>query len=478
MMELNGRFTFKPTNPLKNIIKVIGVGGGGTNAVNYMYERQIKDVDFIVSNTDIQSLESSPVPVKIQLGEKLTEGLGAGTFPVQGRKAAEESIEQIRKILLGYDPANPPEDAIIEDPETKKPKLKPRTKMLFITAGMGGGTGTGAAPVIAGIAKEYEILTVAIVTKPFEFEGPEKLKQAEEGIEELEKNCDTVLVILNEKLLTADFKKLKKSKAFEQADEVLAKAAKSIAEVITMPGKVNVDFMDVQMVLKRAGKALMGAAEAVGEDRALKAIEQALSSPLLESQDIRNAQRVLFTMAYSHEHEITMEEQAVITEFIKQKIGGVVPIAKNGDIFDDALGETLRITIVAAGFGEKKEEVATKDIVQPTSNEPTASTGESPNLPIDGQINTPPQEPIDDGTEELPTATPMPEPEPDPQVRVYEYVDTNRSERIAKMKAFFANKPQPTPDMEEIPTFQRYHVKLISLQDIQDELVRYSLNES
>ena len=178
-MELNGRFTFKPTNPLKNIIKVIGVGGGGTNAVNYMYERQIKDVDFIVSNTDIQSLESSPVPVKIQLGEKLTEGLGAGTFPEQGRKAAEESVEQIRKILLGYDPANPPEDAIVEDPETKKPKLKPRTKMLFITAGMGGGTGTGAAPVIARIASEYEILTVAIVTKPFEFEGPEKLNQAE-----------------------------------------------------------------------------------------------------------------------------------------------------------------------------------------------------------------------------------------------------------------------------------------------------------
>ena len=465
MMELNGSLTFKPTNPLKNIIKVIGVGGGGTNAVNYMFERKIKDVDFIVSNTDIQSLEGSPVPVKIQLGEKLTEGLGAGTLPKQGALAAEESIEQIRKILLGFDPANPPEDAIYTDSETNEKRLKARTKMLFITAGMGGGTGTGAAPVIARIAREYDILTVAIVTKPFEFEGPEKLKQAEDGIDALALQCDTVLVILNEKLLTEEFRDLKKSEAFAHADEVLAKAAKSIAEVITMPGKVNVDFKDVQTVLKNAGKALMGAGEASGADRALKAIEQALSSPLLESHDIRNARRVLFTMAYSRASEITMREQSVITDFIKEKIGGVVPIAKNGDIFDDTLGETLRITIVAAGFdGEIKPPVEV--IVEPTPKPepPTEPIPEPPTepTPLPEQLIEPqPKPPIE----------PMPEPEPPVQDEPYVYQDTERRKRIEIMKA----NTKISSETEEIPTFQRYNVPLVALSDIKEELLKHSL---
>lgn len=450
MMELNGSLTFKPTNPLKNIIKVIGVGGGGTNAVNYMFERKIKDVDFIVSNTDIQSLEGSPVPVKIQLGEKLTEGLGAGTLPKQGELAAEESIEQIRKILLGFDPANPPEDAIYEDPETKEKKLKARTKMLFITAGMGGGTGTGAAPVIARIARGYDILTVAIVTKPFEFEGPEKLKQAEDGIEALALQCDTVLVILNEKLLTEDFKDLKKSEAFAHADEVLAKAAKSIAEVITMPGKVNVDFKDVQTVLKNAGKALMGAGEASGTDRALKAIEQALSSPLLESHDIRNARRVLFTMAYSRASEITMREQSVITDFIKEKIGGVVPIAKSGDIFDDTLDGTLRITIVAAGFdGETKTHVLK---IEPPIIEPEPEPPTKPEPPKDEDVPPPP-------------------PPPPIEDKPYVYQDENRPSRIELMKV----NTKISAETEEIPTFQRYNVPLVALQDVKEELLRHSL---
>ena len=318
----------------------------------------IQGVDFIVCNTDAQSLQESKVPNKIQLGLTLTEGLGAGTDPEQGEKAALESEDQIRQVL-GQD--------------TKQ------TNMVFITAGMGGGTGTGAAPVIARIAKEMGILTIAIVTRPFRFEGTLKDKQALKGIEQLEACCDTVLVILNDRL-TELYKHNKKSEAFAEADNVLKKAAKSIAEVITVPGKVNVDFMDVRMVLKDAGQALMGAAEAEGEDRAERAIREALNSPLLDNHKIQGAKRLLFTMAYSREHEITLAEQETITDFIEQEIGSVAPIAKNGDIFDDSLGKKLRITIIAAGF-DKRESFGAKASQQNphATPSPNGSTQAQPN---------------------------------------------------------------------------------------------------
>jgi cell division protein FtsZ len=346
MINLDHGHLFNTPKHYKNNIKVIGVGGGGTNAVNHMIDGDgIQGVDFIVCNTDAQSLQESRVPNKLQLGLTLTQGLGAGTDPEQGEKAAIESEEQIKEIL------------------------KENTKMVFITAGMGGGTGTGAAPVIARFAKEMGILTIAIVTRPFRFEGTLKDRQALKGIEQLEKACDTVLVILNDRL-TELFKYSKKSEAFAEADNVLKKAAKSIAEVITVPGKVNVDFMDVRMVLKEAGQALMGAAEAEGEDRAERAITEALNSPLLDNHQIQGAQRLLFTMAYSKEYEITLAEQEIITDYIEQQVGDIVPIAKMGDIFDESLGKKLRITIIAAGFHKKEREESTPPPLKPAEEPP------------------------------------------------------------------------------------------------------------
>ena len=255
----------------KSIIKVIGVGGGGSNAVNHMFNQGIKDVEFIVCNTDSQALKASVVPGKLQIGVNLTEGLGAGANPDVGKNAALESREDIRD-LLGND-----------------------TKMVFITAGMGGGTGTGAAPVIAKIAKEMDILTVGIVTAPFVFEGKKKMAQAKAGMDDMKANCDTVLVILNDKLREIHGN-LSIGSAFAQADNVLTTAAKGIAEIITVAGYVNVDFQDVRTVMLNAGAAVMGSAQTKGENRARKAAEEALSSPLLDNRDIHGAQKILLSI--------------------------------------------------------------------------------------------------------------------------------------------------------------------------------------
>ena len=238
----------------KSIIKVIGVGGGGSNAVNYMFNQGIKDVEFVVCNTDSQALQMSPVPNKLQIGINLTSGLGAGANPEKGKNAAIESKEEIRE-LLGDD-----------------------TRMIFITAGMGGGTGTGAAPVIASVAQEMGILTVGIVTSPFGFEGRKKTKQANEGIDALKEYCDTVLVILNDKIKEI-YGNLSIREAFGQADNVLTTASKGIAEIITVSGYVNVDFEDVKTVMKGAGAAVMGSSETTGENRARRAAEAAINSP-------------------------------------------------------------------------------------------------------------------------------------------------------------------------------------------------------
>jgi cell division protein FtsZ len=312
----------------KSIIKVIGVGGGGSNAVNHMYKQGIKDVEFVVANTDLQALNSSPVPYKIQLGVTLTEGLGCGANPEVGRAAAIESREQIREMLTD-------------------------TKMVFVTAGMGGGTGTGAAPVIAKIAKDMDILTVGIVTLPFSFEGKKKLAQAEAGIEAFRAGCDTVLVILNDKLREI-YGNLSIGQAFGEADNVLTTAAKGIAEIITLAGYVNVDFQDVRTVMLNAGAAVMGTAETRGDTRAIKAAQQALASPLLDNHDIMGSKKILLSIISGEEAELQMDELTTITEYIQQQAGDDAEVIFGHGV-DSALGDRIRVTVIATGFAAEKK---------------------------------------------------------------------------------------------------------------------------
>jgi len=306
-----------------SIIKVIGVGGGGGNAVNHMYSEGIIGVDFIVCNTDLQALEVSPVPYKIQLGPSLTEGRGAGSLPEIGKNAAVENIDEIREFLS--------KDA----------------KMVFVTAGMGGGTGTGAAPVIAQVAKELGILTVGIVTVPFNFEGRKRRIQAEEGLEAMRQNVDTLLVINNERLreITGN---LSIGEAFTQADEILATAAKGIAEVIAVTGAINVDFNDVNTVMRDSGVAIMGSAAAEGDNRALKAVESALESPLLNDNDISGAEYVLLNITYG-EKEVLMDEITEITDYIQDAAGSTADVIF-GHAKDESLGDKLSVTVIATGF--------------------------------------------------------------------------------------------------------------------------------
>lgn len=307
----------------RSIIKVIGVGGGGSNAVNHMYKQGIKDVEFVVCNTDNQALNGSPVPNKLQIGANLTEGLGCGANPEVGRNAALESKDQIRETLMG-------------------------AKMVFITSGMGGGTGTGAAPVIAKIAKDMDILTVGIVTAPFSFEGKKKAAQAELGIEELRKTCDTVLVILNDKLREI-YGNLSIGQAFAEADNILTTAAKSIAEIITLAGYVNVDFQDVRTVMLNAGAAVMGSMETRGDNRARKAAEGALSSPLLDNRDIMGAKKILLSIISGVEAELQMDELTEITEYIQGQAGDEGEMIFGHGV-DPDLGDRIRVTVIATGF--------------------------------------------------------------------------------------------------------------------------------
>lgn len=306
-----------------SIIKVIGVGGGGSNAVNHMYNQGIIGVDFIVCNTDRQALDISPVPYKIQLGPSLTEGRGAGAIPEIGMNAAIENIEDIRALL------------------TKD------TKMVFVTAGLGGGTGTGAAPVIAQVAKELGILTVGIVTVPFGFEGRKRRQQAEEGLEKMRQNVDTLLVINNERLREISGN-LTIGNAFSQADDVLTTAAKGIAEVIAVTGSINVDFNDVRTVMKDSGVAIMGSAKAEGENRATTAVQEALSSPLLNDNDISGAQYVLLNITYG-DKEVLMDEITEITDYIQNEAGSTADVIW-GHGFDATLGDKISITLIATGF--------------------------------------------------------------------------------------------------------------------------------
>ena len=306
-----------------SIIKVIGVGGGGSNAVNHMYRLGIKGVDFVVCNTDHQALDTSPVPTKIPLGQSLTEGRGAGSIPDVGKNAAIENLEDVNEILAK------------------------NTKMIFVTAGMGGGTGTGAAPVIAQAARDMGILTVGIITVPFTFEGRKRRTQAEEGIEKMRESVDTLLVINNDKLREM-FGNLTLVNAFENADDVLAIAAKGIAEVISVTGQINVDFNDVNTVMKDSGVAIMGSAEAEGENRAIKCVENALNSPLLNDNNIDGAKYVLLNITYGTQ-AVLMDEISDITDYIQEEAGSTADVIW-GHGYDESLGDKLCVTIIATGF--------------------------------------------------------------------------------------------------------------------------------
>ena len=316
------QFDFPTDSP--KIIKVIGVGGGGGNAVNHMYREGIHDVTFVLCNTDNQALAESPVPVKLQLGRSITQGLGAGNRPERARDAAEDSIDDIKE------------------------QLNDGTKMVFITAGMGGGTGTGAAPVIARIAKEMDILTVGIVTIPFIFEGEKKIIQALDGVERIAQHVDALLVINNERLreIYAD---LTFMNAFGKADDTLSIAAKSIAEIITMRGTVNLDFADVKTILKDGGVAIMSTGFGEGENRVTKAIDDALHSPLLNNNDIFNAKKVMLNVSFCPTSELMMEEMNEIHEFMSKFREGVEVIW--GVAVDNSLDTKVKITVLATGFG-------------------------------------------------------------------------------------------------------------------------------
>lgn len=311
-----------------SILKVIGVGGGGGNAVNHMFSQQIDGVNFIICNTDAQALANSPIPNRVQLGPHLTQGLGAGANPDIGRQATEESLEEIKRIL------------------------EVNTKMAFITAGMGGGTGTGGAPIISKICKDLGILTVGIVTTPFAYEGKKRQLQAEEGIKSLKQYVDTLLVISNDKL-RHQYGNLKMREAFEKADNVLATAAKCITDVINSTGQINVDFADVCTVMRNGGVAILGNAEAAGENRAQRAIEEALNSPLLNDSDIRGAKWILINInSAPGESEFTMDEVEVIQNYLITQAGeGTDVILGMG--YDSALGDRIGITLIATGFEHK-----------------------------------------------------------------------------------------------------------------------------
>ena len=332
-------FEIVEQNSMTARIKVIGIGGGGSNAVNTMITASLSGVDFMVANTDAQSLEASEAVVRIQLGGLVTKGLGAGANPEIGRRAALEDQEKIREYLDGSD-------------------------MIFITAGMGGGTGTGGAPVIARVAREVGALTVGVVTKPFIFEGKKRMRQAEDGIEELKRNVDTLIVIPNQRLLSIAAKTTTMLDAFHKADDVLLQAVRGISDLIITPGLINLDFADVRTVMAEMGLALMGAASATGENRAIEAAQKATSSPLLEDISIQGARGVLINITGGPDlclHEVN-EAASMIQEEAHDDANIIF-----GAVIDETLTDEIRITVIATGFGEIKEEKKLAPIPAPAA---------------------------------------------------------------------------------------------------------------
>lgn len=332
---------FNEKNVSNTFIKVIGVGGGGSNAVNRMYNLGINDVTYAIFNTDIQDLAKSPVPVKVQIGEVLTHGLGAGGRPEVGQQSAEEDIDKITTVLSD------------------------NTRMAFINAGMGGGTGTGAAPVIARIAKEKNILTIGIVTIPFEFEGKRKFDKAKLGLEEMRKSVDALLVVDNRQLVKI-YSDYQLDNAFAKADEVLSEAIKSIADMTNTTGYINVDFADVSTIMRNCGVAIMNTGKAKGENRVTKAIKEALNSPLLHDNDVRGAERLLMYTKTSHDHQLTPGETSEITNFINA-IGADIEFIW-GAYYDDELEDEISVTVIATGF-EIKSIIDDKNEEAPICND-------------------------------------------------------------------------------------------------------------
>lgn len=404
---------FDLPSELSSIIKVIGVGGGGSNAVNHMYTQGIEGVDFIICNTDKQALDDSPIPVKLQIGAELTEGLGAGSKPERGSAAAQENIEEIRDLL------------------------STRTKMLFVTAGMGGGTGTGAAPVIARVAKDMGILTVGIVTMPFQWEGRRRKSQAADGVDEMRQAVDTLLVINNDRLRDL-YGNLEIDEAFAHADNVLTTAAKGIAEIITKTGKVNVDFEDVRTVMTGSGVAIMGMGEAEGENRAIRAAEEALASPLLNDNNIEGAKYVLLNIALGTRN-ISMDEMNDVTDHIQEAAGSTADVIW-GYCTDESLGEKIRITVIATGFNQN-EITATAEQRMP----------EKKVTPLDTNLPTQITAPISSPTQGVLPSTTFPLPEgpviSEPYLKTPEPAQP-RLEFEPEMPATQARAPEPEPAKE------------------------------
>ncbi len=453
-----------------SIIKVIGVGGGGGNAVNNMYRKGIKGVDFVVCNTDVQALDMSPVPNKVRLGSNQTEGLGAGANPELGRLSALESLEKIKEILSS------------------------NTKMVFVTAGMGGGTGTGAAPVIAGVAKEMGILTVAIVTTPFRFEGKKRMGQAHAGIQALKDNVDTIICINNDNLTEIFGQNVTMKRAFEEADTVLCDAAKGIAEIITLEGYINVDFADVNTIMKDGGTALMGSAMYEGEDRAIRAAEDAIASPLLDNVSIFGSAGILVNITAA-EDSLRLDETTTIVEHIQEAAGDNADIIF-GTVYNEDMGEALSVTVIATGFDAenrsfKPQEELTRSTLSLEKVEPAIEVKTTQNTNLqDFSISS-----NLDFSEELEENVPLQQPSlfdnsgyerPKRKERVQEHrqpeqvIDTNEtpekrkerelSERIRRLrsKEFDYHNGESLKDMESIPAYLR---KKVNLEDkpLEDE---------
>jgi cell division protein FtsZ len=434
-MILETNYELEYTSNLPKIIKVIGVGGGGGNAMLNMYNQGLHDVNFVACNTDAQALKQFPADVtQIQLGAELTKGLGAGTDWKVGKQAAIESEKSINDVL--------------SDP----------TEMVFITAGMGGGTGTGAAPEIARFARAKNRLTIGVVTDPFRHEGLDKFDQATNGIAKLKEYCDTVLVIKNDRLVEM-YGDLDIESAYKKADEVLANAVKSIAELITRPGIVNLDFADVKTVLGDAGHAVMGSAEASGPDRASLAIEAALNSPLLENNNIKGAKRILVSIAYSDElpeYKIKMSDQAKVTDFVESQIKSRAKIFKHGFAIDRSLKDKVRVTIVAARFDDPTTEDDTPAVTQePEDVKPRPQTlGQGIHVFIPEKPVKAPQKSIN-------------------QIGLFEQDDRFLS-NISEM----VRNGYSVEKLTEQPAYKRYGVSLLHIGDVaQEEIERISLND-
>ncbi|MDX2191025.1 MAG: cell division protein FtsZ [Bacteroidota bacterium] len=473
-------YKFEVPNNSRSIIKVIGVGGGGGNAVNYMYQQGIHDVEFFICNTDLQALRTSPIPNKIQIGGQLTEGLGAGTNPEMGRQAALEDKERIREVLAD-------------------------TKMLFVTAGMGGGTGTGAAPVIAKISKEMDILTVGIVTMPFTFEGRKKILLAEEGIKELKAHCDTVIVIMNDKIREIHGN-LNFKEAFSQADNILTTAAKSIAEIITNPGHMNIDFQDVNMVMKQAGAAVMGSSVQSGKDRAIRAAESALHSPLLNNTDITGAKKILVSITACDPEQLTMDEYAEINDYY-QETAGQDALLKCGVSIDPEIGESIRVTVIATGFEPSTYKIPeSKTVIDLNSNRQTSIFEQLPerNTPIDAlppiieaqkgvfaKASNNEKVVIDINTGEKPTQGTIfqPSKSTQPETNDYQEIDADkkkkidedyvvRTSKLSELTTYSSMSQEEFKERLEVPAYERRKIQLTEVPHSSErEVSRFSLNE-